>query len=60
MYMQLGGKTVHITNRMKDGTIRESMDGYVVPVNETTLPAYHLIAQACIEKMEEEAKKKEK
>jgi hypothetical protein len=58
--MQLGGKTVHITNRMKDGTIRESMDGYVVPVNETTLPAYHLIAQMCMEKAEEEIRKKQK
>lgn len=36
---------LHVVNRLKDGTIRESMKGYEVPYNETTAIAYRLLAE---------------
>ena len=40
------GKEITITHTMADGTIRDSINGYEVPYNETTSTAYQLISQA--------------
>lgn len=37
-------KVVHV---MKDGSIRESIKGMTVPVNETTKAVYKIVAESC-------------
>ncbi|MEM1483903.1 hypothetical protein V6615_03370 [Oscillospiraceae bacterium PP1C4] len=39
---------VKITHVMADGTIRDSVEGYEVPINEYTKVAYHMIANAVL------------
>lgn len=39
------GTEINVTHIMADGTIRESMKGYVVPYNENTKDAFRLIAE---------------
>ncbi len=42
-------KVVHV---MKDGSIRESVKGMIVPVNEATKAAYKIVAESCKRKRE--------
>lgn len=44
-YICKDGTEVTITHTMADGSIRESVDGYKIPVNEKTKPLYHLLAK---------------
>ncbi|MCL2083964.1 MAG: hypothetical protein FWH06_01735 [Oscillospiraceae bacterium] len=39
-----GGK-INIIHAMADGTLRASIDGYIIPYNETTEAAYRLLAK---------------
>lgn len=36
---------VHITHIMSDGSIRKSMDGFVIPVTQVTKQAYEVMLQ---------------
>lgn len=47
-------KVVHI---MADGSIRDSVDGYPVPVNDITRPAYNVLANIAIRSMKVEKQK---
>ncbi len=33
----------HVTHTMADGTVRESLDGYVIPFNEQTDGIYRVV-----------------
>lgn len=37
------GKVVNLINRMADGTIREDMEGFVLPYNEKTKGIYNTL-----------------
>ncbi|HCC01466.1 MAG TPA: hypothetical protein DEP60_02055 [Ruminococcaceae bacterium] len=43
-------KVVHI---MADGSVRDSVDGYPVPVNDVTKPAYNILATMALRAAEE-------
>ena len=47
-------KVVHI---MADGSVRDSVDGYPVPVNDITRPAYNLLANIALRSMKVEKQK---
>ena len=42
---------VTVTHVMADGSVRDSVEGYVVPYNEITAPAYDLAVTIAYEKM---------
>ncbi|MDI6667095.1 hypothetical protein QMA56_05145 [Leuconostoc falkenbergense] len=46
-----------VTHILKDGTRRDSMKGFVIPVNEDTEHIYQTIARIQMELAEKEAKK---
>lgn len=54
--LKVGGKSetddskIRIIHTMADGTIRDSVEGYEVPYNDTTAIAYELLVKWIIEK----------
>lgn len=45
---------VTITHIMADGTVRDSIDGLVIPLTEATKPAYMILAEARRRRIERE------
>lgn len=37
------GTVVTVTHTMADGTVRDSVEGYEIPFNETTYPFYYVL-----------------
>ena len=47
---QIDDKKIKIVHRMADGTIRDSINGYEIPYNNTTAITYRLIEKWAAEK----------
>jgi len=47
---EIDGSKIKIVHTMADGTVRDSVEGYVIPYNETTAITYELLAKWAIEK----------
>ena len=47
-----------VIHTMADGTVRDSIEGYVVPYNEKTAVCYKMLAKWVFEAMEREEKAK--
>ena len=43
---------IKIIHTMADGTVRDSIEGYEIPYNDTTAVAYDLLAKWTIEKQD--------
>lgn len=46
-YTLSSGKVVNITNTMADGTVRDSMEGYVLEYNENTKHIFETAEAIC-------------
>ncbi len=54
------GKVVNLINRMADGTIREDMEGFVLPYNEKTKGIYNTLEHICDSIARREREEREK
>lgn len=45
---------VHITHVMADGSVRQSMEGFVIPVTQVTKPAYEIMLQMALQGSKQE------
>lgn len=50
-------KQIKIVHIMADGSIRDSVEGYPVPVNDITRPAYNILAAMALRSMRTEKQK---
>lgn len=49
-------KQIRVVHIMADGSVRDSVEGYPVPVNDITRPAYTILATMALQAREKEAK----
>lgn len=50
---EIDDSKIRIIHKMADGTVRDSVDGYEIPYNETTAITYQFLAKWAVEKQEE-------
>jgi hypothetical protein len=51
-------KQIRVVHIMADGSVRDSVEGYPVPVNDITRPAYNILATMALQAREKEAEQK--
>ena len=51
---EIDDSKIKIIHKMADGTIRDSVDGYVIPYNKETAIVYHLLVKWAYEKQQQE------